>query len=158
MYKSWFVISIFTGFIFLLACNSKEETAPEKKARMRAGDVPMSELANMMRDMQEQSEELRQQIIAGDTTNLPKFSFDLQEMKTAEATEPSMKDDPFNAFTDHFDRTFAEVYKSEISKKTAFNNMVASCLNCHQQFCSGPMKMISALKIDSGSTAKNPDN
>ena len=115
---------------------------------MRAGDVPMSELASMMRDMQELSEDLRSRIINGDTSNLPKLGFDLQAMKTAEATEPSMKDEPFNAYTDHFDRVFAEIYQNEISKELAFNNMIESCLNCHQSFCSGPIKAINKLKIE----------
>lgn len=148
MSKSIFVISIFITFICILACNSKEEPAPEKKLRMRAGDVPMSELASMMRDMQELSEKLKTRIANNETHDLPKLSFDLQEMKKAEATEPSMKDDPFNEFTDHFDRAFAEIYNNEVSKKAAFNNMVDACLGCHQQFCSGPIKAIAKLKIE----------
>ena len=148
MNKSFITISFLLSLILIHACNNKEESAPGKKVRMRAGDVPMSELASMMRDMQELSEEIRQQIITGDTTNFPKLSFNLQEMKTAEATEPSMKDDPFNAYTDHFDMAFAEIYQNEISNKVAFNNMIESCLNCHQSFCSGPIKAINKLKIE----------
>lgn len=152
MAKSCFIVSIFICFILILACNGKEETAPEKDVRMRAGDVPMSELANMMRDMQELSEELKVRIINNDTVDLPKLTFNLQEMKTAEATDMTVKTELFNTYTDHFDRAFAEIYKNEIAKKTAFNNMVESCLGCHQQYCSGPMKVISSLKIDDQTT------
>ena len=122
---------------------------------MRAGNIPMSELASMMRDMQEVSEELRARIIEGDTSDLPRLSFDLQEMKTAEATEPSMKEPPFDAYTDHFDNAFREIYNSELSKKTAYNNMIESCLTCHQSFCSGPIKAINKLKIEEQTASIN---
>lgn len=148
MFKSSVIISLLSGFVLIYACNSKEEAVPENEKRMRAGNVPMSELANMMRDMQELSEKLKTRIVNNDTVNLPKLSFDLQKMKTAEATDMSVKDDLFNVYTDHFDWAFAEIYKSEISKKNAFNAMVESCLGCHQQYCSGPIKVITSLKIE----------
>ena len=154
MFKSSLLASILSGFIILFACNGNEEESAEKNVRMRAGNVPMSELANMMRDMQELSEELKIRIIDKDTITLPKLSFDLQEMKTAEATDMSVKDDLFNVYTDHFDQAFAEIYKNEISKRSAFNSMVESCLGCHQQYCSGPIKVITSLKIEDGIAVK----
>ena len=107
-----------------------------------------SELALLMRKMWEENMELKE-IVAngGKIDSFPKSYYTIH---SATATNP---DEINNVY-----HSFADMYLNSMNNLTdpgneddiaAFNNMVKACVDCHQQYCHGPIPKIKKLYIKS---------
>ena len=70
----------------------------------------------------------------------------LANLKTAVPTDSSVHGDVFNAFADRLTLEFNSI-ETDSNFIFTFNNMVNSCVDCHNEFCPGPIKKINKLKI-----------
>ncbi len=105
-----------------------------------------SELAILMRQMFEDGERVREQIKNGQPVDI---QVDFEKMMTAKATDPTKmqgKDYP------HFALSYVEAMKAlrdapPAEAQDKYSAMVATCMNCHEQSCPGPMVRIKKLTL-----------
>lgn len=124
----------------LLLCPSCSE---EKKQLNPNGD---SELALLMREMFEDGERVRAQVSNGQPVSI---QVDFEKILTAKATDPAKMQGPDFP---HFATAYVEAMKALKDSPAAeaperYRAMVATCMNCHENSCPGPMVRIKKLMI-----------
>lgn len=139
---------------FFVACNqetkTEEITTTKKKVVKKvwkAEEMESSELAVLMREMFDSSMVRKQQILSGENVNAYADLFN--ELHTAEATKVKDNVELFNNFADVFQENMKQVDAAAPGplKKEAFNNLVSTCVGCHQNYCQGPIPKIKKLYI-----------
>ena len=128
------------------ACNDTNNTGEECEhdTQMRAGKEPEPKpMARMMRAMYQQGEQMRKQILAGDSIS-PK-DFPLLSYHNQVPTDPSVLGAEFDQHHQEFARAWEDLMRSPDT--TRFNLMLQSCVGCHQDHCPGPIKKIRKLKL-----------
>lgn len=142
---------IIVAAMLLLACNQTEEEATSNEdmpdvvlpAGNPNGD---SELALLMRQMFEESLNMRRAVLKGEK---PKVSLDLAKIHTVQATEPEKQaSESYKAWGTAFlnaVKMYNEAPKSEA--KEAYTLMIDQCMNCHGQLCPGPTVKIKKLYL-----------
>ena len=137
------------GASFFLACGQKgeleksEEMKPSKEIVNPNGD---SELALLMRSMFDESMEAKKLIQEGKP--VPDFSEQFVAIHTAKETDPNVRTEEFRNLSEFFLRQVAVLENAGPEERVAaHNNMVASCLACHAEYCPGPMVKIKKLRI-----------
>lgn len=137
--------SIFLSFIVLFfAC---ADTSQQDRIISKPGLNPNgeSELALLMRDMETEVKRIRDQIERGEAVTAQRdFSLLLTAVPTREDMKPVTFPEYANGFLDAYER-MASVPPG--MQQTAYEDLVNSCLNCHQQSCKGPIVRISKLYI-----------
>lgn len=108
----------------------------------------MSELAVLMRKMDKLTSDWRTAVIEADysTVEIPDW---LSKLHTAEATDPDEINDIYHSMADAWIEAVNQFKAASIPDKPgAFNTLVTNCVNCHQQFCQGPIPKIKKLYVD----------
>lgn len=134
------------------ACTGKKSTDTAETGADSTGKVCLapsdrnpngaSELAQLMRTMEKQTESWKTEITENKATLSP-VPDAYKNLKLAKVTEPEMKNENYNAFADDFMAySNALVAAAPAERKTAFNAMVGGCMACHTQMCPGPVKRI----------------
>ncbi len=126
-----------TILFYILSCNDvKNQSVPKD-----------SELTLLMRQMYDESEQIKAQILKGEKPQI---------LDQAEALLHSHSTDPSVAESEAF-KLFAESYLAAIDAlknadaahiQTSYEIMVTSCMNCHRQLCPGPMMKIKKLYLE----------
>ncbi|MBI1228412.1 MAG: hypothetical protein GC192_24470 [Bacteroidetes bacterium] len=103
-----------------------------------------SELALLMRQMFEDGERVHAQIQKGEPVSI---QVDFEKIMTAKATDPAKMQGP--EFP-HFAASYVEAMKAlrdapPAEAQDKYSAMVATCMNCHEQSCPGPMVRIKKL-------------
>ncbi len=103
-----------------------------------------SELALLMRQMFEDGEKVRVQIQNGEPVRI---GVDFEKIMTAKATDPEKMQGPDYP---HFASSYVEAMKalrdaSPAEAQDKYTAMVATCMNCHESSCPGPMVRIKKL-------------
>lgn len=125
-----------------LACK-KEVKNKNKEALIM---YESSEMANLMNKMFEENANLKKQIEKGE--KLGNFNSDFLKIHTATLTDPSDRNNTFNAFATAFIQNQKDVYSvNETHTKKQFNRMVQNCIACHETNCTGPIPRIKKLFI-----------
>lgn len=129
--------------------STKEEVKAPESAETKpatSGSLQRSELALLMRNMQNRLERVSDSIEQGYTVNT-RFLNDFKHMKTAEPS-PTMKiDDFYHGMAETFLNNYEQFESDTLDQRTHFNNAIETCLACHQQKCTGPLKVIGRLKV-----------
>lgn len=141
-------ITLFSFFIWACQSSSKEKPI-SKEPKEPSVMYEASELASLMRAMHEQSNSWKNALLA-DAEN---FELDMPEfyrrMHTAEATNPKEINDNFYAKADAFlEATNTFIHAENVNKLETYNLMIASCVDCHKDFCRGPIQKINKLVIE----------
>lgn len=125
---------------YLLSCTAKaaQNEAPPLNPN---GD---SELALLMRAMFDDALLMKQQIEEGKP---PRPGLDYQKILTAEATEPAKTaSDTYKVHALSYLQTIKALQQAGAAQaSTLYNNMVNSCMGCHQALCPGPTVRIRKL-------------
>ena len=131
---------LFLGIIILAACKKNDGVAPINPN----GD---SELALLMRDMFDETLEMKNQIDAGKKPDVKNW---FKNMTTVEATEPEKVAMPiYSAFSKSYHERLADFEKASVGEMhKTFNGVVQSCMTCHQAMCPGPMVRIEKLWVE----------
>ena len=104
-------------------------------------------MALMMRALVKNTSEMREKLKAGETLETAKYP--LVRFWLVEPTDPDVLEPQFfeNA------RLFSESYKKlsaahdNASQIKAYNAVIGMCINCHESYCSGPLKRIRKLPV-----------
>lgn len=147
--KRFYIAAAIALFALMYGCQQSQEAAPAEQpaANNEAPEMYQpSELANLMRSMYDDNMELKKQIEQG---IIPaSFPEDFYKIHTAEATKPENINDTYKALADKYLADMKQVVESdEASVKRNFNEMVNTCISCHQIFCQGPIAKIKKLTI-----------
>lgn len=139
--KKFLVLLPLCGLLLWQACSNENGAA--SKPLNPNGD---SELALLMRQMFEDGERVRQQIEKGEAVSI---QVDFEQIMTAKATDPKKMQGP--EFP-HFAASYVEAMKAlrdapQAEAQERYTAMVATCMNCHEQSCPGPLVRIKKLVL-----------
>ena len=136
---------------FFIACQSEpatETSKVEEDCEVTAvnpnGD---SELALLMRQMHEQTAEIKEQIRSGNNEIPENFIKLLEQIEGAEPTDPEVKTPTFSSFNKILGTQARELSQQDSISTGDFNLLIEKCVECHQTFCPGPIKKINKLRF-----------
>jgi hypothetical protein len=139
-----------TFYFFLLAfglsCRSNKsetETDCTPKIINPNGD---SELALLMREFYDFSDSIKIQSQQNRAIDTEKLKALLNNLTTATPTDSNVHGEVFNGFAEKMKWQLNNL-KPDSNFVLNFNNMVNACVDCHNEFCPGPIKKINKLKI-----------
>lgn len=136
------------GLVIIYSCKQEPKTEEKNTPKTTFTKNPNgdSELALLMREMYLELEQVQSQIEKGEPVRL---QVDHESILTAHASEPEKAASPeFKAFAKQY-LIFVEQMKSAkpAELEVYYQNLISSCLSCHQMLCPGPMVRINKLKI-----------
>ena len=134
------------GLVILASCGESEQEMTPKQNWTPKLDQP-SELAQIMRDIQEEATNRKNSLEQGQLD--PTLSETLFSMITAQPTKPHMKGEGFEPYAKSFIGIYNQIHGAEEVgvQIQAHNNMVDACIACHTQFCEGPISRIEKLYV-----------
>lgn len=134
------------GLVILASCGEPEQEMRPKQNWTPKLDQP-SELAQIMRDLQEEATNRKNSLEQGQLD--PTLSETLFSMITAQPTKPHMKGEGFEPYAKSFIGIYNQIHGAEEVgvQIQAHNNMVDACIACHTQFCDGPISRIEKLYV-----------
>lgn len=133
------IIGIIISVVALVfsACHS-EETAVERQSELVMAEE--SELALLMRQLTEETDSIRSAVLRGE--GHPLWSR-IKDLHTAVPTDATSSGPVFDGFASAFIAAVDEMEAANDSLKSEyFNGVINRCMDCHQEFCPGPMKRI----------------
>jgi hypothetical protein len=160
-YSTIIFIALFSGVI-LYACNqpakradSKAEAAKsEKDSTSTSCENPdetimdpnqTKPMALMMRTMVRNAQVMRDQIQKGEVLDSLKYPF--VRFYLVEPTDPSVLEPVFFENARFFQQSYLDLFRHPQEQQKYYNLMVGKCMNCHEMYCSGPLKRIKKLLI-----------
>ncbi|WP_010255428.1 hypothetical protein [Myroides injenensis] len=130
-----------------LGCNKKQEVEKTKE-KSSFKMYQMSEMAALMESMYANTAAIKALIVEGSTESLGEFPLLHENLHTAILTDPSDRDMFFEASAKHFLEKERELYAALPEDRVVkLNELVDSCLACHQKKCGGPIPRIKKLYI-----------
>jgi len=110
-----------------------------------------SELALLMRDIHQNTLEIKNNLFLNDSIDndlssnlIDEFKYNYQAIKTANPTESNLRADGiYNGYADLYINS-VDKFLNDKSQKN-YNSMVTNCIQCHQQFCLGAISKINKL-------------
>lgn len=142
------------GASFFIACANQasevEETTETKveqtESEWQAEMYAASELVALMRQIHADQLVVRNEILQGKIpTEMPT---NYAEMHTASATDPSEINLTYHALADVWMADYKAMTEANSENvKEKFNTLVTSCVNCHRNYCQGPIPKIEKLYI-----------
>lgn len=106
-----------------------------------------SELAILMRSMQDHMKAVRASIEAG--APLPEYPAEHARMRCAWPTTPSDRDAAFEGFSINYLAQLEALHdgSSSVPLKDRYNHVVTACRSCHENSCPGPIVAIDKLRL-----------
>ena len=132
----------------LISCKNEEKNIEESVVKTIVYDMYQpSEMADFMNVMYAYNLQLKQQIIAGETSvNMP---LDLIKLHSAEMSNGKKRTAVWNSFVNVFidsQKSVADTI-SNVELKERYNAAINNCLTCHKTECLGPIPKIKKLLI-----------
>lgn len=125
--------------VFFSSCKKETESKEPKVYQS-------SEMATLMKRMYDENAKVKQQILEGITPE--NFPEEYLKIHTATLTDPSDRTTQFRQFSELYLSNLRDVFEApKDSLKLEFNEMVNSCIACHQTTCLGPIPRIRKLLI-----------
>ena len=142
------VFYLLIGLVFF-ACNDKKEQAETAEKTKKVYDMyTPSEMANLMNEMYNYNEKLKQDIIDG---KIPKvFPEKFLNIHTAQLSDFKSRNETFKSFSNLYIQAEKEVFNTSslVPIEERFNNAVGVCISCHTTECTGPIPRIKKLLIN----------
>jgi len=129
-------------------CKNEENTVEEPiKKKVEYNMYQPSEMAGFMNAMYAYNQQLKTQIVAGETPN--SMPLDLLKLHSAEMTAGKSRTKNWQSFVNVFIESQEAVADtlSNLELKERFNAAISNCLNCHKTECTGPIPKIKKLLI-----------
>lgn len=129
----------------LLAWACAEIDATNKSTSVNDQSPQWSELALLMRKMHEDAKLWRDSIASGMVSVSQKPIY--EQMISATPTDSAVTGPVFESFALNYQNyldSFLLANNVELSK-IKYNNLITACIDCHQQYCPGPIKAIKKL-------------
>lgn len=102
-------------------------------------------MALMMRQMAANADSMKAKINRGETLDSLQYPF--IRFYVAEPTDPHVLEPNFFEKARLFQSAYKDLFKHPKEQKNYYNLMIQACVNCHQNYCSGPLKRIRKLPI-----------
>lgn len=108
--------------------------------------ISESQLSKLMRFMANDFKSIRAKINTNE--KLPEYQKKYKKIVSAKASADSKKGEHYSEYARLFLMQYDRFYASEKTfQKKEFNNLVSTCIRCHETYCPGPLTMIKKLKI-----------
>jgi len=142
--------------VLMFSCNMGEKKAPvaqttetkdstESCAPVKDPNNPKP-MALMMRLMAANADSIKSEILRGEMPDSTKHPF--LRFYMVEPTDPNVLEPQFYENARLFQVAYKEMFRvKKANLSTAYNAMVGKCVNCHEMYCSGPLKRIRKLPI-----------
>jgi hypothetical protein len=154
------VLSIALLFIVQVACQQDaNQTASQSAQNIAPTDSAAScsqatimdpnqakPMALMMRQMVINADSMKQRILRNETLDSLQFRF--IKFYLVEPTDPNVLEPNFFEKSRLHQAAYMEMFKHPKEQVKYYNLMIASCVSCHKDYCSGPLKRINKLPID----------
>lgn len=145
--KKIFATSFITVFFVSIIISCGKGNVPNKEEKKQSinpnGD---SELAILMRTMMQSGRKMKTEIESNQP--ISPYPPEIKNMTTAKQTDGMIDDrNVFNGFANFHITTMDSVYLKATNPKVQFNHLVKSCVNCHENYCQGPIPTIKQLYI-----------
>lgn len=121
----------------LAACENPDETIMDPNQTK-----PM---ALMMRTMVKNAQGMRDQVQKGEVLDSLKHPF--IKFYLVEPTDPNVLVPVFFENARLFQQAYLDLFRHPQEQKKYYNLMVGKCINCHESYCTGPLKRIRKLLI-----------
>ncbi len=102
-------------------------------------------MALMMREMAKNAQLIKELIAKGEQVDSLKFPF--IRFYLVEPTDPSVLEPQFYENARLFQEAYKALFKHPKEQTKYYNLVIGKCVNCHQSYCSGPLKRIRKLII-----------
>lgn len=102
-------------------------------------------MALNMRAMALQAENMKKLLAEGkmvDSVSFPFIKFYLSE-----PTDPGVLEPLFFENASLYEKAYYRLMRSKENQAEHYNAMIGACINCHQSYCSGPLKRIRKLPL-----------
>lgn len=128
--------------VWISAC---QQQAPEEQpiAKTESKVDAAKPMALMMRAIYDQSKTMRTDLEAGKALDSSFYRF--LEFHQLEPTDSTVLVEVFYEHNEKFKAAYEELLRA--SDKPAYNAMLTACVNCHEDFCPGPIKRINKLRF-----------
>ncbi len=139
-----FVIMAITMGVIIMSCAKTTEADKKEKAPLNPnGD---SELAIVMRTMMESGKTMKAEVEGNQP--ISKYPEEIKTITTAKQTDGMIEDrNVFNGLANFYLATLDSMYIPATDTKKQFNHVVKSCVDCHENYCHGPIPAIKKLYI-----------
>ena len=105
-----------------------------------------SELSKLMRTMANDMKRIRVKVQNGE--KIPMFYKKYHRINTAKPSVESKKGDRYPEYATVFLTQLDRFGKAEpAGLKTEYNNLVKTCIRCHETYCPGPISMLKKLQL-----------
>ena len=146
--KNKFISIIVFSFLVLFSCkNDKKVVKKSIEKKVEYEMYQPSEMAGLMNAMYVYNQQLKRQIVAGETPNT--LPFDLMKLHSAEMSNGKDRTPVWNSVVDVFidsQKAVADTL-SNLELKERYNSAINNCLACHKTECVGPIPKIKKLLI-----------
>jgi len=141
------VFGLLVLFVLGVACSEEKTETPEVDKLIQQPINPNgdSELALLMRAMEEEVKRIKEQVAKGEPITI---TLNHEEILTAHATEPKKAASPeYKAFAAAYLQAIEALKTATPGQSTSiYDQMINSCMSCHQAVCPGPMMRIKKLQ------------
>lgn len=142
------ILILIAGLI--LACTNENDKTEVLDTHLATTEVKMaewSELAILMRRIHKGAKQWKKMLEAGelvtDSANIYK------QLVESTPTDKSVKGPAFEAFAMNYQQALNDFIEANdmVMAKEKYNNLVSTCISCHQSYCPGPVKTIKKLYL-----------
>lgn len=159
--KSLVIVGVFVFVALQMACNQNSPTKEQSSADTKATADSLAACSNttimdpnntkpmalMMRQMVINADSMKQRILRNETLDSLQFPF--IKFYLVEPTDPNVLEPNFFEKSRLHQAAYLELFKHPKEQIKYYNLLIASCVSCHKDYCSGPLKRINKLPINS---------
>lgn len=151
--------ALFCAILFIFSCqNDGSKNASQEKsdsiaiADSLAACTPIKDpnnpkpMALMMRLMAANADSMRSQLLRGE--NLDSLKYPFIKFYLVEPTDPNVLEPKFFDNARLFQEAYKQLFANPKEQKKYYNLLINSCINCHESYCSGPLKRIRKFPIE----------
>lgn len=146
--KIYAILTTLLVLFYLGACSQIDQKSSEsdRPTPSQANPNGDSELALLMREMFEESYEMKKLLQEG--KKLPSIK-KFEKIHTAVATEPEKAaSEEYQLFAKSYQQLLQNLENAKPEHRVeSFNQVVTGCMNCHRALCPGPMVRIKKLYV-----------
>lgn len=139
------MVILLSVLLVVFACAENQEDKGETQGDMKMAEF--SELALLMKEIHEDAKKWKTELEAGQrpTDSLKIY----EEMVTSTPTKAEVKGPVFEGFAYMYQARLDSLFHAgELDMaKDAYNNLISSCVDCHGEYCPGPIPTIEKLYI-----------
>ncbi|MCG9880873.1 MAG: hypothetical protein MH472_09780, partial [Bacteroidia bacterium] len=149
MIKKIFFLGCITSLTLAISCSnesSKKEIVEQSKEDSLAACSNTTimdpnnakPMALMMRQMAANADSMKQRILRNEVLDSLQFPF--IKFYLVEPTDPNVLEPNFFEKSRLHQAAYLELFRYPKEQKKYYNFMIESCVSCHKDYCSGPLK------------------